>query len=858
MKHVKNNLKKYGIFYLLCLLFTVLCVSLYVDTVEAEPVMTGSGDSVECVTLGITRQPNVPSEMSLGGQLAFCIQRTVYTTAGTKYRLSRIETNSIYVKAFNFYKKYGNNNNLDRYYYAIAQTKVWGMSKNNARTLIANYLRGLGYNENEIMKGFNYDWANFDKMSGSGVIYVWESIATPGNKQQMITMTKPSTTTCEIDESDLVCYTKNGKYYGVDGKEVTKEEYEEQCDNGFEPEDPNKTCPNPTGVGAGDCSNGRYVDPTFDELKQCDTNKEQYYPGDQQISETYCKAYCTEEVNSLFPGEGYTFQAGQYFTIGSSPAGNSWGPISFTGVRTCKSFLDNGYTEGVNTKQFIQDYNSAVLSEITAYNNAKNEERKQEAASNATAHPQNINCSKTTGKVCDRGSVSGNSCVEEYDEGVYNCYPETGWCGWETITKYRDVGTPYCPAGYYDDEGTCRQNKEYWGTWYDEEAYTTYDNDGNAETEYTAAGCSRDSGNPDWEAYENAKSKRLSLENVIQKCNSFNFQYNLLPEVYVDYTEDEGYQFPNQKLTSYEQTVSNTINGSAQASINDLGSDTAPAYCQGSDCQLVHYECSGEKCTYSGSKSNGIYVAGVNVKEKTSITHKYIDYSLDTEYRYASKIDGSVKKAISNGQEGLFIDLGDTVVPISYTLIPKKYNIYLSYQNIGHNGHFNDLLNTGDGAKYSCPINIKNDILCKDCDDGTEPSGIDVIYRPIELGEQDIAFPGIDGEGRSPGANWVGNLDNGQSLVDAYITHNRGVSDYEVYDMEPLYTITMTPTLIKQIREYNKKIGDYSDFNLECNDGRQCYSEFIHESEFASEIGGLCGDSQRGQFDSCRTYGGAN
>ncbi len=857
MKHVKNNLKKYGIFYLLCLLFAVLCVSLYIDNVEAAPVridIGATGDSLECVTLTTSRQPNIPSEMSLGGQLAFCIQRTVYTTAGTKYRLSRIETNSVYVKAFNFYKKYGNNNNLDRYYYAIAQTKVWGMSKNNARTLIANYLRGLGYNENEIMKGFEYDWANFDKMSGSGVIYVWESIVTPGNKQQMITMTKPSTTTCEIDESDLVCYTKNGKYYGVDGKEVTKEEYEEQCDNGFEPEDPNKTCPNPTGVGAGDCSNGRYIDPTFDELKQCDTNKDQY-KSDIQISETYCKAYCIEEVNTLFPGDGYTFQAGQYFTIGSSPAGNSWGPISFTGVRTCKSFLDNGYTEGVNTKQFIQDYNSTVLSEITAYNNAKNEERKQEAINQSIASSYSNNCDTENDWIWVSDIPGGYVCSAGLSDGSGGCWNESwtvmiGWATWQQGS---------CPSGSQPRNGGCYRYELKMDTWYPSKSYVTYNNNGGQGSGRVGGHCNYiESASPNWGAYESAKSKRLSLENVIQKCNSFNFEYNLLPDVYVDYTEDEGYQFPNQKLTSYEQTVSNTINGGAQANVNGWGSNTAPAYCQGSNCQLVHYECSGEKCTYSGNKSNGIYVAGVNVKEKTSITHTYVDYSLDTEYRYASKIDGSVKKAISNGQEGLFIDLGDTVVPISYTLVPKKYNIYLSYQNIGHNGRFNDLLNTGDGAKYNCPINIKNDILCKDCDDGTDPSGIDVIYRPIELGEQDIAFPGIDGEGRSPGANWVGTLDNGQSLVDAYITHNRGVSDYEVYDMEPLYTITMTPTLIKQIREYNKKIGDYSDFNLECNDGRQCYSEFIHESEFASEIGGLCGDSQRGQFDSCRTYGGAN
>ena len=88
----------------------------------------------------------------------------------------------------------------------------------------------------------------------------------------------------------------------------------------------------------------------------------------------------------------------------------------------------------------------------------------------------------------------------------------------------------------------------------------------------------------------------------------------------------------------------------------------------------------------------------------------------------------------------------------------------------------------------------------------------DLVFRPISLSNP---FPGQNGKGRSMGSPWT------DDLKKTYIT-NRS----DVYSKKPLYSITLTPSSIKQIRDYNKK-NSYDDFNLICSNGEACYSIFL-------------------------------
>lgn len=98
-----------------------------------------------------------------------------------------------------------------------------------------------------------------------------------------------------------------------------------------------------------------------------------------------------------------------------------------------------------------------------------------------------------------------------------------------------------------------------------------------------------------------------------------------------------------------------------------------------------------------------------------------------------------------------------------------------------------------------------------------------IQFRTIDL---ENPFPARDGSSRLPGTNWLGK----DNYVRAYIKYNRGVSGNEVYNKEPIYTITLTPSDIIKIREYNKK-NDYSDINkdLICfgEKNTSCLSTFL-------------------------------
>ena len=131
------------------------------------------------------------------------------------------------------------------------------------------------------------------------------------------------------------------------------------------------------------------------------------------------------------------------------------------------------------------------------------------------------------------------------------------------------------------------------------------------------------------------------------------------------------------------------------------------------------------------------------------------------------------------------------------------------------------------------------------------------VYRTVFL---DNPFPSIGANIRIPGSNWGGknSLLNGNiygGLVKKYIIDTQKY----MYDKKAMYSITLTPNVIKKIKNYN--VGkNYDDFNLECQNGGRCYSNFIHEvlPGYSSDIvKGTCGSINSRQkfyndFDACR------
>lgn len=138
------------------------------------------------------------------------------------------------------------------------------------------------------------------------------------------------------------------------------------------------------------------------------------------------------------------------------------------------------------------------------------------------------------------------------------------------------------------------------------------------------------------------------------------------------------------------------------------------------------------------------------------------------------------------------------------------------------------------GANNSCSNNVTvENIDIKE----------DLVFRPISLSNP---FPGSNGKGRSMGSPWT------DDLKKTYITDRSNV-----YSKKPLYSITLTPSTIKQIRDYNKDTS-YDDFNLICSNGEACYSIFLRNySKIINTNKSNCynvNDRSVNAFNSCADY----
>ena len=121
-----------------------------------------------------------------------------------------------------------------------------------------------------------------------------------------------------------------------------------------------------------------------------------------------------------------------------------------------------------------------------------------------------------------------------------------------------------------------------------------------------------------------------------------------------------------------------------------------------------------------------------------------------------------------------------------------------------------------------CPItyNVDNELTTciTNCTDGGDDYYKDeeLLIRPIMLSNP---FPGISGTGRTTNSNlWD------EEKITTYIDNRQNV-----YSKEPLYSITLTPSVIQTIRNYNSK-NAYDDFTLSCDNGKYCISNFLRDN----------------------------
>lgn len=574
------------------------------------------------------------------------------------------------------------------------------------------------------------------------------------------------------------------------------------------------------------------------------------------FSNDYCTIYCQEEINYNMPGSGTTVTAGSWFELGSYSGDGILGPISYQGIKTCrptdKARSDKGE---INLEQFLKDLEQVEKDIIVAWDKWQYAELQQEVINNATAHSWSATCTdswctdrdpcpteKNPGKTC---CVAHDSC-SEHKTGTYYTYVNKTYYG--STSGYTSKSTGF-------SNGSCRCTSRC-GKHCD------------AKESTDTAGPRR--------TYMNLLETRDKMIEQIRKCSSFYDEYNEFKPTVDFYYKD----------SIYEQTVTLVGEGDATSKSNYFKfGNAASSPSVGTSGLTASHSVSDESTGSPSYKADGtvnkgytksyvdpnfgagIWNCGTSVtkakctarktliypenkwwEQKTTRTYSFIlpdglNYYIDKPSGYSSDT------ATEN-----YTYIGKSNLPVHYSTNPGTYDYKVMVTSFGSSDKFTKYVINGSpfnrvnykkDTTYQCnyTVECQKTIVCTpgscdpSCDDHiTRPSGTDLIYRTISLY---YPFPGENATTtslRAPGWNWKTSMS--YDPVTSYIYQNRGVDYYEVYRLDPMYEVNLTPSLMRKIREYNKqqenvtgtfyvgsnvqpgksisgKLG-YSDFTLTC------------------------------------------
>ena len=311
--------------------------------------------------------------------------------------------------------------------------------------------------------------------------------------------------------------------------------------------------------------------------------------------------------------------------------------------------------------------------------------------------------------------------------------------------------------------------------------------------------------------YEDLAKGLRSAFSQISQCNNHIPRAKLEPELKLTYEEPIYGDTFNLKPSSIVSTIKtkyyrsgNATDGTGDYQKTAIKTQIRVADCKTENCNSFKY------VTYD----RAVWV-------ETNYT-KELEYKLaDNVYKYISKY--SNRSFHTPGEAGEFFEtMRFSNLPTHLSTLPGDYPFKIYTSTIDDTNKFYKYFfsgNTfaGNRYNYNKTYNCKYNISCeqvfskKDCDafkaacpDEYSKHGCtsSLIFRSIPLTKASeghaLAFLTQDGKKRDPGKNW-----NNASVVDAIILNNRNVEGNEIYKLDPMYEITLTPELMNKIRKYN-------------------------------------------------------
>ena len=521
---------------------------------------------------------------------------------------------------------------------------------------------------------------------------------------------------------------------------------------------------------------------------------------DDDLTQTYCNVYCYEKIDMNLSKFDIPALSGRFVAFNSDYTN------TVSGSRTC-------YTEP-NFDEYRRDLataNSSLLDKYVAY---YKEYLKEQAVQNATNHGESDQC-----PYVHHVTLGGRY----FDHCIRADYvPTTTRCTLYKIVENDTTGevtydytVKTCGSHYTDCEDVGDYRKCY------KEKPDCVDDDYTRGTLYSAShervevisGRTIDEWDDDWcsnggrlgrkPSFDSSYELRLYntqlayVNGLISSMNScFDWSdddlYNLDPTLSLSY--DDGYRYSYDADLIIDEYDDETFHPST----TDSGENSWIWSCDNGSCEK---EIKGE--VYSMYKQ----------RRKIDISYKLPNNA----YNYIAKYDtvSSLTKPSGN-----YITLGGNL-PIAFGASGTG-EINVDYSGLGHTtntGYMTKIEHalsreSGYGEWY-CNFNINSALVTE--------SGLKLIYRTIDLNNP---FPDINGEGRNVGSNWCAS--SGTNKCSNTNTLVQSVIKNDVMEDEPMYAFTLTPSLILQIREYNRN-NPYDDFNMTCEEGtgKACVSNFL-------------------------------
>lgn len=561
-----------------------------------------------------------------------------------------------------------------------------------------------------------------------------------------------------------------------------------------------------------------------DQLSTCTLEKDNH-SGFTIVETTetnnYCTVACKDDLDIELPTTKET-AAGQYFTL------DNYTP-KIKAKRTCVTSEINYDTFEADLKAAEEDMVDAynVWQDYLAYYNGQASSPLEDDDDSGTEGPEC--CSGCCGECPESGDTSccgdiaDDTCSWEYD-GWKTDY--TGPNGTEFSESGCDGTTGCDPCG---GSSSC--------------SYTR------AELKSAAYQNEQDK----YDEYVEARDEYNTLIAEYRKCSSWltETEYTFEPTVTFRYDDVDGEIFPIEYTFDYDDDVDMNGFNKKYTYWTEYAPETNEEYTDGGDnsadlgnaldrIKFNLVSCTGPTCaptsdttsTNEDRSVSNIFYTSKYIKREENVTYTY---HLPRVYTIVPS-----GKVSTNKNAGVTtVELEDNAVPVNINTRAGTYNYVLKITDIEDDLRRQKKPNNSDddfeerfnaialnaGEDYVCNYKVVNDIYMPDTED------LNFFYRTIDLAD-------INPNNRRLGYNWS------DARAATVIERLREASEsYQVLTNSAdrdRFSFTLTPTIMKQIRNYNatknnEADGGYSDWDLYCADygdsykqgGYHCYSNFL-------------------------------